>query len=336
MIEYEVYCASHFAGLRDLFGQVWGEPRSVEYDQKHWNQTIAGIAPAVVAIAENRIIGFYMVWPIPLSDGSNVVLGGQPIDSMLDRSFQGQGLLRELGSRCYLECAKRGIGVMYGAPNKAAIPGNVGGLNWSHVSNIVDYVRPIIRRRRINDLLMNIDKQDLTLDGIAMSTSAVSLELIAHFCSDNRSESKARKTWRVPSSPEWFSYRYRSTPDVRYVGLTLDHGNGILGAAICGIRFGDVESKSASKLTIGELAGKDASARRAIVAGTIRLAAAVGAPYIMTKSVGVDLGSSLIGAGFLPIRRKPLISRTLDPRCYRANPLSKNGWALFGGAFDTI
>jgi hypothetical protein len=261
------------------------------------------------------------------------VIGGQPIDSMVHRDFQGQGLLREMGSRCYQECVRRSIAVLYGAPNKAALAGNLGGLNWSHVGEIVDYVRPIIRRRPPKAVLMKLAEQDLTLGGLTVSASPEKLDRAAKFCSNGRRQTKV---WRIAPTPEWFRYRYHSTPDVRYVSLTRDWGNEISGVAICGIRFKELNGGSVSKLTIGELAGRDATTRRELVAGTVQLASIVGAPYVLAKSFGGDLGSALLGAGFLPYRKTPLISRALDASCYRANPLSKSGWSLFGGAFDTV
>jgi hypothetical protein len=70
-----------------------------------------------------------MVWPLLFSDGQEQVLGGQPIDSMVHRSFQGKGMLRELACRCYGVCNENKIAeiaVMFGAPNRAAYAGNVG------------------------------------------------------------------------------------------------------------------------------------------------------------------------------------------------------------------
>jgi GNAT superfamily N-acetyltransferase len=338
MIEYQVYGPGHFESLRELFLKVWGALRSTEYDRKHWDQTLIGTAPAIVAITEDRIVGFYMVWPVLLTAGVEVVIGGQPIDSMVHKEFQGRGLLRELGSRCYQECARRSIAVMYGAPNRAALPGNVGGLNWCHVTEIVDYVRPIVGRRPSQGFLADLAAQDQTMEGLTVSVSDGMLDRIAAFCSDRAKAGDTRKVWRTASSPQWFRYRYGSTPDVRYVTLTLQRGgDDIQGTAVCGIRLkGDARSESVAKLTIGEVVGRDARADRELIAGTVRLAAMCGAPYVLAKSAGADLGFALLKAGFIPYRRTPLISRTLDASCHRANPLAKKGWALFGGAFDTI
>ena len=335
-VDYEVYSSGHLDALRDLFGSVWGARRSREYDEKHWDQTIIGTAPGVVALVENRVVGFYAVWPVPLTDGACTVIGGQPIDSMVHRDFQGRGLLREIGSRCYQECVRRSITVMYGAPNRAALAGNVGGLNWSHVSEIVDYVRPIVRRRPEKGSLAKLAEQDLTLGDVLVSASPEGFDRVVKFCSNGSHEKNNGRVWRIPFSPEWFRYRYNSTPDVRYVSLTRNRGDEITGTAICGIRFKGLGGGSVSKLTIGELSGRDATTRRELIAGTIRLAAIVGAPYVLAKSSRGDVGLTLLCAGFLPYRRTPLISRSLDASCHRANPLSRSGWSLAGGAFDTI
>ena len=137
-IRYARYEASHFAQLRELFKTVWGANRNVEYDVKHWNETLTGACPAIVGRYEERVVGFYMVWPMLLSDGREQVLGGQPIDSMVHPDFQGKGMLRELACRCYEFCSESKLAVMFGAPNRAAYAGNIGALNWCHVGNIVE------------------------------------------------------------------------------------------------------------------------------------------------------------------------------------------------------
>lgn len=88
-------------------------------------------------------MGFYMVWPMPFPDGQEQVLGGQPIDSMVHPNFQGKGMLRELACRCCELSNESKLAVMFGAPNRAAYAGNVGALNWCHVGNILELVRPL-------------------------------------------------------------------------------------------------------------------------------------------------------------------------------------------------
>ncbi|MBJ7533228.1 GNAT family N-acetyltransferase [Rhodomicrobium vannielii ATCC 17100] len=336
MIDYQVYAPYHWEDLRKLFERVWGSSRSVEYDQKHWNNTIIGTAPGIVALAGDRIVGFYTVWPVPLTDGAKVVIGGQPIDSMVDGQFQGRGLLRELGRRCYQECARHSIAVMYGAPNRAALAGNLGGLNWSHVSEIVDYVRPVLRQARRSGFLANLMDQDRAIKGLTVSATPSALDTAAVFYANVAAQGDAKKVWRLAQSTEWVRYRYGSTPEVRYLTLMIGQGDKIRGAAVCGIRFKNALDGPVVKLTISELVGRDNAACREVIGGIVSLAAACGAPYVQAKSAGAGLGSVLLSAGFLPYRRTPLISRTLDASCHRANPLAKSGWALFGGAFDTI
>ncbi|MCQ4188714.1 GNAT family N-acetyltransferase, partial [Methylocystis suflitae] len=106
-VRYAPYEVSHLMQLRELFKVVWGANRSIEYDAKHWNETLMGVCPAVVGLCDERVVGFYMVWPMLLSDGQERILGGQPIDSMVHPNFQGKGMLRELACRCYELCTER-------------------------------------------------------------------------------------------------------------------------------------------------------------------------------------------------------------------------------------
>jgi hypothetical protein len=90
------------------------------------------------------------------------------------------------------------------------------------------------------------------------------------------------------------------------------------------------------KATLVEVIATDEIARKAVFNAAASWAQHKGARFLIAKSTNNDPDERLLRRGFIPFRRTALISRTLSWRCYSANPFSRNAWALFGGAFDTM
>ena len=332
-VRYARYEASHFTQLRELFKTVWGASRSAEYDAKHWNETLTGLCPAVVGLCEGRVVGFYMVWPMLFSDGQEQVLGGQPIDSMIHPSFQGKGMLRELACRCYELCNEKKFAVMFGAPNRAAYTGNVGALNWCHVGNILDLVRPLTPISYPKTCWVEqeggwiCDSADSELSAcVAQSDCPPEVSILCEGLAP------LKRRWQISRTTRWMDYRYRSAPDAEYYTVRLPDKRDRRGAAVCGFR----KSGSGVKASLVELIGTDEIARKAVVRATASWARHKGARYLFAKSTTNDPNERLFWRGFVPFRRTALISRTLTWRCYSANAFSPTAWVLFGGAFDTM
>jgi hypothetical protein len=330
---YSQYEPSHFTQVRELFKTVWGANRSDECDAKHWNETLTGVCPGVVGLCEGQIVGFYMVWPMPFSDGQEQVMGGQPIDSMVHPNFQGKGMLRELACRCYELSNKGKLAVMFGAPNRAAYAGNVGALNWCHVGNILEYLRPLAPMSYHNVRWIEqgdrwiCDSADSRLSGCTVQRDCpIDLGLQCEELSP------LKRSWQVSRTAQWMNYRYRSVPDAEYYAVRLPEDRGRRGAALCGFR----KSRLGMKATLVETITSDEDNRKAVISAAISWARHKGARYMVAKSTNNHPNEQLFWRGFIPFRRTALISRTLSWRCYSANPFSPKAWSLFGGAFDTM
>ncbi|MEK8125023.1 GNAT family N-acetyltransferase [Methylocystis sp. IM4] len=332
-VRYARYEASDFMRLRELFETVWGENRSIEYDLKHWNETLTGVCPAILGLYGERIVGFYMVWPLLLSDGQSQVLGEQPIDSMVHPDFQGKGMLRELACRCYEICDGEKISVMFGAPNRAAYAGNIGPLNWCHVGNIIEALRPLAPAPYRNMRWIEQDggwiceSKDPSLSGCSVRRDCPP-DLAAHF----EALPLLRRRWQMSRSAQWTAYRYRSVPDSEYYSIHVRGAFGHSGAALCGFR----RSRQGLKATLVEMAGSDEGSRKVVLNAVAAWARHKGARFLIAKSTDRTLNEQLLWRSFVPFRRTALISRTLSWPCYSASPFSRHAWALFGGAFDTM
>jgi hypothetical protein len=327
------YHASHFTQLRELFKTVWGSNRSEEYDAKHWNETLLGECPAVLGLWGEQVVGAYMIWPMQFSDGRQQVLGGQSIDSMVHPMFQGKGLLLELASRCYDLCYQSQLDVMFGTPNRANYAGTVGGQNWCHVCNVIDFVRPLTsmstRKKRwiAHGDRWVCETADRELSGCVSQKDCP--PDISALCENG---GPIESSWQISRTPRWINYRYRSVADVEYYTIRLPEEHGRRGMAICGFR----KLRSGVKATLVEMIALDEPSRQAVIRAAASWALHKGARHLVAKSTNRDPNERLFWRGFIPFRRTPLVSRTLSPKCYAANAYSPRAWVLFGGDFDTM
>jgi hypothetical protein len=292
---------------------------------------LTGVCPAIVGLCGEKVVGFYMVWPMPLSDGREQLLGGQPIDSMVHPAFQGKGMLRELAHRCYERCSGDKFTVLFGAPNRAAYAGNVGTLNWCHVGNIVELLRPLGPFRNTHWIEQE-SRWICDSANSSLSECIVQRECPFEFGSLCEELPPLRRRWQVKRTAQWMAYRYRSVPDAEYYTVRLPKNKDWLGGAVCGFRM----SALGLKATLVDVVASDENARKAAIGAAASWARHRGARFLIAKSTNIDPSKRLLWRGFIPFRRTALISRTLSWPCYSANPFSRAAWVLFGGAFDTM
>src|SRR4051794_37530597 len=98
---YRPFCRNDFAGVRALYQDVWGEQRDERYDIMRWLETFEGLSVAIVALDQENYVGFYMIWPLPMTDGTSNVLGGQSIDTMTHPRYRGHGIFVRMARECY-------------------------------------------------------------------------------------------------------------------------------------------------------------------------------------------------------------------------------------------
>jgi GNAT superfamily N-acetyltransferase len=334
-LTFRPFCTNDFEAVRGLYRIVWGEQRDPRYDRMRMVESIQGLAIGVVAFAGDLCVGFYMVWPVPLSDGARIVSGAQPIDTMTHPEFQGKGILVRLGCECYRLCAESGVKVMFGAPNKAAYSGNVGRLNWSHTGNLRLYARPLSLRgvvpgSAIIGLAMHVFPLKVSKGHEVRVEKPSAAEIDACVTAMRFPE----RTWRVARSSSWYSYRYQQAGRFDYRWISV-YRQGVLRCfSIVGI---PIKSDGRIKVaTLAEVVGCGTDDRRVAVGSAIRFAQDKGVHALITQSSSRILADALRSNGFIPVRRTPLITRALGPECFEANPFVSDAWELFGGDFDIM
>lgn len=333
-VDIRVYQSTDIESVRDLFLRAWGYQRSLSYDTKFWNKTILDTCPAIVATRGRKAVGYYMILPVSMSDGRSGLLGGQAIDSMIDPAFQGKGLFKTIASECYSYCADLGIHVLFGAPNKAAYRGNVGPLNWCHISEVIEYARPL------SSIIRGAISGQKTTGATVMEEIKFGSKLVK-FSKQRPKEvgsflsgfGKKERRWSVDTNTEWFDFRYRDVDEVGYNWISVYDEGEIVAFAVCGVSAGDARLR---KATLGELVFAKPEAGHLAIRAVLKLASRAGADYVVAKNTSRELSTTFYWHGFLRARKTPLITRVLTPRCHAANPFVRESWALFGGAFDTM
>ncbi len=143
-IEIRPFVAADFPAVRALYRKVWhGEERDERYDRMRFVGGIDGSTIASVAMDGARCAGFFMLWPMTLTDGSRAVAAGQAMDVMTDPDFQGQGIFPRLAKATCDTAAQQGLQVLFGAPNTLIFPGYIKRLSWAVPCKITTYIRPL-------------------------------------------------------------------------------------------------------------------------------------------------------------------------------------------------
>ena len=86
-----------FESIRKLYKKVWGHQRPIQYDKWKFSTFAQGATQISIAIAGEDVVGAFMVAPINIKIGAEVVLGGVAMDVMSDPDYVGRPVFVELG-----------------------------------------------------------------------------------------------------------------------------------------------------------------------------------------------------------------------------------------------
>lgn len=110
----------------------------LKYKTSYWNVQYTGFL--AFSLDCNEVAAYYGVFPI-LGDYKNEsYLIAQSGDTMTHPNHQGKGLFVSLARLTFDFCKANGIHFVFGFPNRNSYPGFVNKLNWSHYSEIHNYV----------------------------------------------------------------------------------------------------------------------------------------------------------------------------------------------------
>jgi len=335
-IEIRPFVAADFPAVRALYRKVWhGEVRDERYDRMRFVEGMNGATIASVAMDGASCVGFFMLWPMTLTDGSRTVAAGQAMDVMTDPGYQGRGIFPRLAKATCETAAKQGLQVLFGAPNASIFSGYIKRLSWAVPGKITTYVR-----------LLSLS--GVVPFGAALTPAVRLLPLAGEAGVETREEAPAgealaaflvaipaeRGIWRIHRTAQWYAFRYQPAGKFDYRWVSIYRDGALAGLAIWGMPL--VSDGRLVRANLVELAGLDAAARRLAAAGAVKAARAAGAHLIAATTTAKLLAAPLRSNGFLRYRSGPLIARTLGPESFDANPFDAGSWGLFGADFDFV
>ena len=303
----------------------------MRYDSMRMTETIAGVAIAVVSFDGAKCVGFYMVWPVPLTDGKSSSGGAG------DRHYDTPGLPRAGHSVPAWPASATGsvlkagsrfcMGRLTRLPIRAIWAASTGHIRGDPL------IRAATHGRRADTWRWN------TRSG-CQSAPDFQSGLVRCAARNPLSEEIDRclsvlpakpRTWRVARSATWLLYRYQPAGKWDYRWLSFYRNHSLQGFAVIGVPDG---GKGRMRLgALVEIVGPG-EVQKAAAGCAVRLARECHLHGLVTQTTSRDQARALRANGFISVRRTPLITRTLSYDCFDANPFVLGAWELFGGDFD--
>jgi GNAT superfamily N-acetyltransferase len=313
-----------------------GGRRPFIHDQWKFGRNPAGSALGMVAVDGNRIVGQYVLLPVELRLGREVVLGAQSVDTMTHPDYQGKGVFTTLANACMKLAEDHGVEVLYGFPNPNSYPGFVRKLNWDHTGDIQSWVRlirpsgqPRIPRigRQLANVLARVMPRGRLL-GMDLHVGFPSAEVLDRLVALWESQ---QGVCRVSRTPRWMQWRFDPDSCMEYEWVVAFRGGEPQAAAVWGIDM--VRGNGDAKLA--ELIGLDPLAVEAVLGWVLRRAFERRCPILTTVSNVTAFEHPLRRCGFLRGRRLPLIVRSLTSRTLDGNIHDHRSWRFIGADLDT-
>lgn len=328
-----------FAGLRALYERVWSRSRDERYDRMRFNRTMDGLPIAAVATVDGDVAGFFTLWPLDLTDGKSVIRGGEAMDVMTDERLRGQGIFPKLAAKTAEFAGERGVQILFGAPNAAIFNGYLKKLSWAAPASIRSFVRPLSLKGvapagALASPILSLGT-GAKAGGYEVRREKPDVDALAALLGE--SEGKLRNStgggvWRVHRTPEWYDFRYQDAGRFDYRWIALYDGGALAGFAVWGLEI--AQSGRLKRANLNDIVGRDDETLRQLVRIACHDAARAGANFLHAVATSPHRAPMFRRLGFLPLKKTPLIARTLDADSHFGNPFLEDGWDLLGGDFD--
>ena len=330
-----------FDAIRRLFRAVWGYQRPLEYDKWKYLKFVEGVSQISVAKVNDEIVSAFMLAPITLSIGSEIVPGGVAMDVMSHPEYVGTTSFIEVGKHCVIKAQERGLRVLYGFPNTHSFPSFVKRLNWDHSGNINHWVRPIkpsiyskvpLILGPVADLafyLLPTGKiGDLTIKVSNYSENEI-LQLL-------KGQKKFAKKCGICHNENWYFSRYVGESRSSYEWVYAYQGGKVVACGVWGMRDKSWGGGFTARAQITELFGNEVVALSGILSTIIKRARKKDAMLLETVTNDPRLEKVLKRCSFYKYNQIPLIVKNIGKEELSANIHHHPNWTIFGGDVDTF
>lgn len=327
--------------IRQLYKIVWGHERPIEYDKWKYFNFFGGLSQISVAVVENRIIGVFVLAPVKLRIGSEIVNGGVAMDVMSHPDYVGTTVFSDVGKHCVSIARKRGFRLLYGFPNPLSFPGFVKRLNWDHVGDVNHYIRPIkpsLYLRVPGFLGSLIDFPIRFLPKQKTNYYDIRVGKLLGGETTGYLEALTYKKYKVSvcRDERWFNSRYADEARNNYEWVSVYEGSKFIALGVWGMRDKAWEKGFDSRAHITELVGDDMDALQVIVATIIKRAEETNAMLLETVTNNTRLEQVLKKCLFFKRGNIPMIVKDLSTEELPANIHHYPNWEIIGGDLDTF
>lgn len=302
----------------------------------HFVKEVHGRRPiANVAIASDETVsGFFMLWPLEMTDGRQVVAGGQAIDVMTDPKFRRQKIFPTLARLSVEQSVERGWQVLYGAPNEATFSTYVKHLGWNSQAKILTYIRPLscpswIPGASAISWIFNLCWRARLANIDAFRYEKPSNRELDYLLAQVKPNVDV---WSVTRTRDWLEYRYQENGETEYRWCTLRRKDELLGFAIWGLS--SPNKKGLVGASLCECLAASEQDRLSLISAATEDARTAGANFMVARITQKERARVLKRRGFFLHKRSPLITRTAEMGDSGANAPFPKSWDLFGGDFD--
>jgi len=334
---------------------------SWEYENNPFNNYIG------VAEQRGQIIGHMALIPMCMKVGEDTLMGSQAVDLVVHPDFRRQGIFLDLGRTLMEKAGKMNVDTTYGFPNTPAQAGHLK-YGWFNVCQVPIMIKPInidkvvglLKRHSIIRFLSKYKlSRDITANilNIALSTYTfffrifnpiggndnlnITLRTIESF--DVRFDDFWKKVSKeyeiiVVRNKQYINWRYLEKPNAKYIILSAEKNNEIMGYIILRIRneknlkFGyiaDILGFHDSKMVLHSLILKALAHFKKENVDAIFC-------WMLNNLSGGIYYKTLRYNGFFPVSSIPLIARTNSSRIPRKFLEEPSKWYVTMGDSDHI
>jgi L-amino acid N-acyltransferase YncA len=122
---YRRFKENDLRSLLDLLRSSFNGYPSIDLWEWKYSKNPHGSPLIWVAEDKGRIVGCYILNPVKLRIGRNLVMGAQSVDAAVDNSYRGGGIFKKLASAAIAEASSNGINLIYAFPTEISYKGQI-------------------------------------------------------------------------------------------------------------------------------------------------------------------------------------------------------------------
>jgi predicted acetyltransferase len=135
------YDDSYEKDVLDLFEDVFS--RKLSRDYWKWRLNEYGKSIRYIMIDEKKVVGHYVVHPIPLDVFGEKIKALFSMSVMTHPKFRGRGIFPSLAKEIYKKAFSAGYEIIFGFPNKNSAFHHFNKLGWKNYGKIPEYTKRI-------------------------------------------------------------------------------------------------------------------------------------------------------------------------------------------------